>query len=228
MDSELKLPRHIAFIMSGNRRWARARYMPDTVGHNKGVENMRKIASLCFKKGIKTASFWAMSTENLVKRPEKEISNLFRLVESYSKKAQEFVKNNIRVLVIGNLKALPENVQRACDYVMKETDHCTGGQMGVLLNYGGKWEIVEAVSRVVAKGEAVNEDSIQSNLPTSALGDPDLIVRCGKDMRTSGFYSWTNAYSELYFTDIPWPDFKERQLNSSLEFFANSSRNFGK
>jgi undecaprenyl diphosphate synthase len=214
--------------MSGNRRWAKSKLLPDIVGHNKGVENMESIVRACFERGVKTASFWAMSTENLVKRPEKEIENLFSLVEKYTQKVDRFVKQNIRVIIVGNLRQLPESAQKACQYVMDSTAHCTGGNMGILFNYGGKWEIAEAVNRALQNKREITPETIQEFLPTSELGDPDLIVRCGKDVRTSGFFSWSNSYSELYFTDTNWPSFNEKELDRSFEYYASCERNFGK
>jgi undecaprenyl diphosphate synthase len=224
------LPKHIAVIMDGNRRWATKQGKSADFGHRKGYENFVKFGELCRGKGIHTITVYAFSTENW-KRSQEEVSVLMDLMrDAIKKETKRLNKENIRIRVIGRREDLPEDLQKAVEEGEEKTKNNTGGDLNIALSYGGRAEIVDAFKRLAKKGvspEDITEDQVSENLYTAGQEEPDLIIRCGGVKRLSNFLLWQSNYSEMYFLDTLWPDFDEKELDKSLEFFANTKRNFG-
>lgn len=219
--------RHIAFIMDGNGRWATQRGLPREAGHSVGARVFKKTVTLCRDWGIPTVTAYAFSTENW-KRPEKEVNEIMRLLDSYIKEAKEDnEKNRIRYIFLGDKSRLKDNLRDKCEQLEKLTadNRLT---LNIALNYGGRDEIVHAVNALIESGATnITEEDISRNLYTCASPDPDLIVRPSGEYRLSNFLLWQSAYSELYFTDCLWPDFDEAQLQLAVTDFSNRSRRFG-
>lgn len=225
---ELKLPKHIAFIMDGNGRWASGRMLPRKAGHREGVKAMRRVADDCFSRGIGVVTFYAFSTENR-NRPQDEVEALFGLMREYfSQLAEDLSKNNIRFCYIGDLSYLPSDLVEMIQNVSHETAGHTRGIMNLALDYGSRDEIVRAVNRAVAAGKPVDESEFSRLLDTGGLPDPDMIVRTGGEVRLSNFLLYQAAYSELFFTDTLWPAFDKKDLTQLLEAYSARDRRFGK
>ena len=224
---ERKIPSHVAIIMDGNGRWAERRGKERSKGHIEGSKNVEKIATHAFKLGVKTLTLYAFSSENW-SRPEKEVRELMRLLKTYLVKfAKKFAKKDVRLVVSGSREELSKELVDAiceCENLSKENKDFT---LNIAINYGGRQEIVRAVNNLIKKGEEVTVDSILDNLYTSPFGEPDLIIRTGGEYRISNFLLFQGAYSELYFTDVLWPDFNEIELEKALDDFSRRKRRFG-
>lgn len=221
-----KTPLHVAFIMDGNRRWAKQRNLPTNFGHKKGLETLEKIISLCVKKGIHYLTFYAFSTENW-QRSKKEVSNLLKLMgEAIEKKACKLQKRGARVKIIGRMDDLPSDLRKKFEELEKRTSKNKTINVAFAISYGGRAEIVDAVNKIKSKN--ISEKLISKNLYAPDFPDPDLIIRTGGSQRLSGFLLWQSAYSELYFSKVLWPDFNEVELEEALNFFSKQQRNFGK
>lgn len=217
--------------MDGNRRWAKARFLPAIFGHKAGFDNLKKITELASNKGIKYLTVWALSTENLQKRGEEEIQGIIKLINHSIKLLPDFEKNNVRVQVIGNAEKLPPESQEILWRLSSETEKNTGIILTVALVYGGQNEIVRATQKIIKAQidpESLDEKEFRKYLDSSILPEPDVIVRTGGDIRHSGFLLYDSAYSEYYFTDKKWPEFDEKELDMVIDFFIKSKRNFGK
>lgn len=222
-----KLPKHVGFIMDGNGRWAKSRHLPREAGHKAGVKAVTEIVTACRDIGIPYLTFFAFSTENW-KRPEEEINALFDVFRSYlSYLGKDYQKENVCVKIIGDLSRFPEDLVNACHEVEQKTLLCTGVQMNIALGYGARDEIVYAVNQLIAKGLPVTEQSISSQLYTANQPDPDLIIRTSGETRLSNFLLYQAAYSELYFTDVFWPDFNSEELKKALNWYSERNRRFG-
>ncbi len=225
-SKELTIPTHIAFIMDGNRRWAKKHGLNKMLGHKQGAIALKNIVLDLEKiEGVKYASFFAFSTENW-KREQKEIDYIFELVENLIVENEEDYKNkNIKVVVMGDISRFPSDLQKSIVQVVKETENNTGLVVNLALNYGGRADIVHAVNELVKKGEKVTEESLQEHLycPT----DIDLLIRTSGEIRLSNFMLYQSAYSELYFTPVCWPDFNRKELMRAIEEFSKRNRRFG-
>lgn len=223
-DSHLN---HIAFIMDGNGRWAKKRALPREAGHGVGTKTFKKTVTLCKDYGISTVTTYAFSTENW-KRPEKEVTEIMRLLDTYIKEAEEDnEKNRIRYIFLGDKEKLGDALREKCEYLEKLTAD-NSLVLNIALNYGGRDEIVRTVNRLVSQGKTeITEEDISSNLYTRLSPDPDLIVRTGGEYRLSNFLMWQSAYSELYFTDCLWPDYGEDELKKAIVEFSRRQRRFG-
>jgi undecaprenyl diphosphate synthase len=223
-------PKHIAFIMDGNRRWAKAHKFETLIGHNKGAERLETVVEFAAKQNIPFVTFWAFSTENW-KRGEKEVAMLitvFRTILAGSM-VKRLIKNGVKLKILGNYKAFPEDIVKGLESLMEESKDNTRITANIALNYGGRAEIVEAANQLLNEGVSnVTESDFISRLYTKDLPDPDMIVRTGGEIRLSGFLPWQSIYSELYFTEVLWPDFDENELEKALEEFAHRQRRFGK
>jgi len=218
--------RHIAFIMDGNGRWATARGLPREAGHSVGVKTFKKTVSLCRDYGIKTVTTYAFSTENW-KRPEGEIREIMRLLDTYIKEAQDDnEKNRIRYIFLGDKSRLDPRIQEKCVYLETLT-HDNPLTLNIALNYGGRSEIVHACNALIQKGSPLTEADISAHLYTWESPDPDLIVRTGGEWRLSNFLLWQAAYAELYFTDCLWPDYNDAELRRAILAFSKRKRRFG-
>lgn len=225
------IPQHIGIIMDGNRRWAKKQGLSSLEGHLRGYERLKKIARLCFKKGVKFLTFFAFSTENW-NRSKEEVSYLMNLLKRAMKESfDEFHRENIKIKISGRMNQLPEDLQEAIEETVEKTKNNIKGVLNIALNYGGRPEIIDAVKNIINKklsADQIDEKIIKENLYTSDLPDPELIIRTSGEQRLSGFLLWESAYSELYFTDKCWPEFNESDLEKSLEEYANRERRFGK
>ena len=228
------LPEHVAIIMDGNGRWARARHLPRTAGHKKGLDATTTIVETCVKKGIRALTLFAFSSENW-RRPEEEVSSLMELfLIALNREINKLHKNGVRVRFIGDLTAFSEKLQESIHKAEALTADNPGLQLQVAVNYGGRWDITQAVRQLadsVANGdltvEEISETQIASRLCMSDLPEPDLFIRTGGEHRISNFLMWQLAYTELFFTDVLWPDFSEDEFDQALDSLAGRQRRFG-
>ena len=228
------LPDHVAIIMDGNGRWAQQRGMPRIAGHKSGVSSLREIVKSCATLGIKVLTVYAFSTENW-KRPFSEVSRLMELfMTSLRKEIAELNKNNIRLRFIGNHKAFSDGLRASIAKAQDMTRNNTGLQFVVAVNYGGRWDITNALCSMAEKIRSgklevqdINEELCGSFIALSDLPPPDLFIRTGGERRISNFLLWQLAYTELYFTDCLWPDFGPDQLTTALDWFAGRERRYG-
>jgi len=229
------LPRHIAIIMDGNGRWAEKRRHNRIFGHTRGVNSAREITRECAKLGVEALTLYTFSTENW-QRPTTEVNFLMKLLLRYLKnETAELVENNLRFRVLGFARMLPVNIQEELARLEEATRNNTGMFVNIALSYGSRQEITEAVKKISAKvlsgelkAEAITEELISAHLFTADCPDPDLIIRTGGDQRISNFLLWQAAYSELYFTEVCWPDFGVNHLKKALEEYDSRERRFGK
>jgi len=228
------LPEHIAIIMDGNGRWARQRGLPRVAGHRKGVDTVRATIQACVRRKIPWLTLFAFSSENW-RRPRKEVELLMDLfIQALDKEIQELHQNNIRFQIIGDTSPLSQSIK---DRVAKSealTKDNSGLTLSIALNYGGRWDITEATRRVcsaVIEGNQdiseINEGTLSAHLSTGGMPDPDLFIRTGGEKRISNFLLWQLAYTELYFTDIYWPEFDEAEFNQALNSFSQRQRRYG-
>ena len=225
------IPQHVAIILDGNRRWAKEKKLPTFFGHKKGMENAKKMVLYAQKVGVQVMTMYAFSTENW-SRSEKEVNYLMKLFENYiDKYIKEYSKHGIKFRHIGDIKKLPESLQKKIKNAIELTKNNTGLVANLALNYGGRDEIKRAVQKLVdsgVKSKDITIDLISESLDTAGLPDPDLIVRTSGEQRTSGFLIWQAAYSELYFPKCHWPDFDEKELDKAIAEFNKRQRRFGK
>jgi undecaprenyl diphosphate synthase len=226
------LPKHIAIIMDGNGRWAKQRHMPRTVGHAKGASMVRDLVTACVNKGIQHLTLFAFSTENW-KRPEEEVSTLMGLFIQYlEKEMQDMQAEGVRLNVIGDTSRFPQNLQDKIKATEQSTAHNTGIVLNVAANYGGQWDVVQAVKswQQAHPEKALGDLSPEALSPFLSAADqpePDLLIRTGGESRISNFMLWQLAYAELYFSDVLWPDFDVPELLKALDWFAARERRFG-
>ncbi len=235
VSNQLQVPGHVAIIMDGNGRWANGHNLPRAAGHNAGVKALRKIAEHCVDRKIDILTVYAFSSENW-RRPEKEVSLLMELfMSSLKSEAQDLHNNNIVLRFIGERTAFPEKLQATIADAEALTADNTGLSLVIAANYGGRWDIVTACKKLAEKTKSAEIDV--SNIDeallnrTMCLGDliaPDLFIRTGGEKRISNFLLWQLAYTELYFTDILWPDFGAEQLDEAVAWFSERQRRFGR
>jgi undecaprenyl diphosphate synthase len=225
-----QVPRHVAIIMDGNGRWAKARGLPRLAGHRAGTENLRPILEASAEFGIEILTIWAFSTENW-RRPEAEVRGLLRILQQMIRRElKELHKQGVQLRHLGRLDRLPARLQKQVLDAMDLTRDNTRIVLNVAFDYGGRAEIVRAVQRIIRDGidaEDVDEALISSYLYTAGQPDPDLIIRTSGEMRTSGFMMWQSAYAEYYITPTFWPDFDRQELYNALQAFAQRERRFG-
>ncbi len=219
------LPQHIAFIMDGNGRWAKEHGLNRVFGHREGLKTAENVIGQTLKFGIRCISLYVFSTENW-KRPKAEIDGLFRLADNYLSRFENFCKDRIRVVVSGERHGLPEKLIAKIADIERKTADFDSLCVNLCINYGGRKEIVSAVSALLAEGLEVTENALLKKMYRD-LPEPDLIVRTGGQMRMSNFLLYQSAYSELFFTDTLWPDFGETEYNAILETYSKRTRNFG-
>lgn len=228
------MPRHIAIIMDGNRRWAKEKGMPVSYGHKEGAKTLEKIVRYCNKIGLEYITVYAFSTENW-RRAEEEVSSLMKLLENYlevySKKADT---ENIRIKILGDISKLSEGMQKSINKCMERTKDNTGVTLNLALNYGGRDEIVRAVKVISQKVkdeelqiEDITENLISDNLYTKGEPDPDLLIRTSGEIRLSNFLPWQLVYTEFLFIQKNWPDFDEEDIDSAILEYQKRTRKFG-
>ena len=223
------LPTHIAIIMDGNGRWAKQRSLPRTAGHVAGSKNFKDIARYCNKIGLKYLTVYAFSTENW-KRPKEEVDNIMKIFKEYLEDAKNFKEENIQVQFIGDRSVLDQDIQRLMNESEDASRDATGLHLNIAINYGGRDEIVNAVKDILKDGvpaQDINEQLISKYLYTSDQPDPDFIIRPSGEYRLSNYLIWQSAYSEYWFSDILWPDFKPRDLEKAIDDFNKRNRRFG-
>lgn len=229
----MRVPNHIAIILDGNGRWAKKRGMPRSFGHVKGCENLEDICEVAKELGVKYLTVYAFSTENW-KRSKEEVDGLMKLFRNYLKKCIKISqKNNMRVKVIGDITAFDSDIQGSIEKLEDFSKDFTDLHFQIALNYGSRDEITRAVNRMLEDQKAgkletpVSEDTISGYLDTAGLPDPDLMIRTSGELRLSNYLLWQLAYSEFYFTDVPWPDFKKEELVKAIEKYNERDRRYG-
>lgn len=228
------IPKHIAIIMDGNGRWAKQRKLPRTMGHKAGVETIRRVIKESHILGIKYLTLYAFSTENW-KRPDDEVSALMKLLVEYLRsELAELNKNGVVIRVLGDIKKLPGDAQKEILEAIEVTKNNKGIVLNIAFNYGGRDEIIRAtklIAKAVEKGtidiKDINEEVFQKYLYTSDIPDPDLIIRPSGEQRISNFLLWQCAYSEFWYSNVCWPDFKEEHLHQAIYDYQNRDRRYG-
>ncbi len=228
MAEQVCVPRHIAIVMDGNGRWASKRYLPRIAGHKQGVDALKRIVSACPSRSVKTLTVFAFSSENW-NRPAEEVSGLMDILAlALSREVPKLLQDGVRLHFVGARDNLSARVRKGLEEAEVATACNSLLTLNVCFNYGGRWDIATAAARLVAAGTAITESSLSGALALSHCADPDLIIRTGNEKRLSNFLLWQAAYSELYFSDLLWPDFDEVALDAALLEFASRERRFGK
>ena len=234
METGRKIPQNIAIILDGNGRWAKAKGMPRNYGHTAGARNVETVCQAAHDLGVKYVTMYAFSTENW-NRPEGEVEALMKLLESYLKNCIKTAdKNNMRVRVIGDTTRLSERFQERIRELEAASAKNDGLNLQIAINYGSRDEMTRAMRRMsedVAAGkrkpEEITESVFEEYLDTAGIPDPDLLIRTSGELRLSNFLLWQLAYSEFYFTDVPWPDFHKEELERAIEAYNKRDRRFG-
>jgi len=224
----LKIPRHIAIIMDGNGRWARARGLSRADGHREGVNSVREVVESCGELGVEILTLYTFSSENW-KRPLVEVEALMDLlVVTTGREIQDLMKNNVRLQVIGRQKDLTAAARVTLSRAVKRTSGNTGLILNLALSYGGRQEILDAVNAIIKSGKkTASEEDFSAHLYTAGMCDPDLLIRTSGEMRLSNFLLWQLAYTEIVVTDVLWPDFRKPQLLATIEEYSRRERRFG-
>ena len=230
----MSTPEHIAIILDGNGRWAKSKGMPRNYGHTVGAKNVENICKAANDLGVKYLTLYAFSTENW-NRPESEVAALMKLLESYLKNCIKTAnKNNMRVRVIGEISRLSENFQEKIRNLEEVSSVNTGLNLTIAINYGSRDEMIRAVKHMIADHDAgklsaddIDADTFSSYLDTKELPDPDLLIRTSGEQRLSNFLMWQLAYTEFYFTDVPWPAFDKNELKKAIDAYNKRDRRFG-
>ena len=232
-ENRMRVPNHIAIILDGNGRWAKKRGMPRSYGHVKGCENLEDICEVAKELGVKYLTVYAFSTENW-KRSKEEVDGLMKLFRNYLKKCNKISqKNNMRVKVIGDVSAFDPDIQESIAKLENFSKDFTELHFQIALNYGSRDEITRAVNRMLEDQKAgkletpVEEETISNYLDTAGIPDPDLMIRTSGELRLSNYLLWQLAYTEFYFTDVPWPDFKRDELVKAIEKYNERDRRYG-
>ncbi len=228
------IPKHIAIIMDGNGRWAKAHSLPRIAGHKEGIVSVRAITKICGDIGVKHLSLYTFSFENW-RRPKNEVKALMRLLLlTIRREIKDLNKNNVRLTTIGNMGDLPDDARKGMEEGLKITEKNSGLNLILALSYGGRQEILKMVQSIARKAlngeiepEKISEDNIVNELDTAKIPDPDLLIRTGGELRISNFLLWQIAYSEIYVTDIYWPEFREKELLDAVADFQARERRFG-
>lgn len=230
----IKVPRHIAIMMDGNGRWAQSKLMPRKFGHIQGSKTLEKIYKDVYDLGVEYLTVYAFSTENW-NRPKDEVEGIINLLKEYLDKSIETsVNSNMRIKIIGNVKSLDDKIQNSIRNLEKATANCTGLKFQLALNYGGKDEIIRATQKIAFECLnnqidvlKIDEDMFASYMDTKDIPEPDLFIRTGGEKRLSNFLLWEMAYTELYFTDVLWPDFSKVELEKAIYDFSIRDRRYG-
>ena len=233
MDNTNRLPKHVSIIMDGNGRWAKARGLDRVKGHIEGVESVRACIEAAVEKGIEYLSVYAFSEENW-NRPQEEVIALMELMmQSMKNEVRTFMDNHVRFMVLGNRARLSENLNRTIDEMMEATSVEYKTTLILFLSYSGKWDILQAMKKAQAQlspeaFQAMELADFDQYLVTAGIPDPDLLIRTSGELRISNYLLWQTAYTEFYFTDILWPDFRKPQFFEALEEYARRDRRYGK
>ena len=232
MDKQKKLPNHIAIIMDGNGRWAKQRNKNRIYGHNQAKKSVKECVEYCVEHKIKFLSLFTFSTENW-NRPKLEVKALMKLLNIVIKEEiNTLIKQNIKVKVIGDISKIPEKTEINLKKAIDKTKNNSGLTLILAINYSGKWDILNATKKILLDKNQIdlkifNDNIFENYLTTANIPEPELIIRTSGEHRISNFYLWQAAYSELFFTDILWPDFNKKELNNAIFEFQNRERRFG-
>ena len=234
MNGELKIPNHVAIILDGNGRWAKAKGMPRNYGHVQGAKTVEVICEEAYKMGIQYLTVYAFSTENW-NRPKDEVDALMKLLRNYMKTClKTAAKNRMCVRVIGDKTKLDEDIRTRIEELEEATKDNDGLHFQIAINYGGRDELVRAVRQIAAKtqqgelkAEEISEELIADTLDTKGIPEPDLLIRTCNEQRISNFLLWQLAYTEFYFTPVPWPDFSKEELEKAVEAYNHRDRRYG-
>jgi undecaprenyl diphosphate synthase len=227
------IPKHLAIIMDGNGRWATKRFLPRVAGHSQGLNTVREIVKECGDLGVEYLTLFAFSSENW-RRPAEEVGFLMKLfLTALEKEVSRLDKNNVRLRVVGDLTKFDEQIQERVVQAEEKTAHNTGLNLTIAANYGGRWDMLQAVSACLKANpgltpEGVTEALLTPHLSMSYAPEPDLFIRTGGEQRISNFLLWQLAYTELYFTDLLWPDFDAKALQASFAWYREHERRFGR
>jgi undecaprenyl diphosphate synthase len=230
-----EIPKHIAVIMDGNGRWAKKQGAMRIFGHRSGVQAVRDITEGCAELGVDHLTLYAFSTENW-SRPQKEVDGLMNLlIKTINSELPSLMKNRVRLTAIGDLQGLSTGVHKKLSVAIDETELNKGLNLILALNYSGKWDLIQAFKAIsgeviqgIIKPEVIDEDLVSDYLSTKSIPDPELLIRTSGEMRISNFLLWQLAYSEFFFTEVLWPDFRKKHLNLAIDSFNNRERRFGK
>lgn len=230
-----RIPRHVAIIMDGNGRWAKSKNKERIFGHEQGAKSARIISETAAKMGIKYLTLYAFSKENW-NRPQNEVFALMNLlIQGVNDNLETINKLNIKLKTIGDYNSLPDNVKKAVKKSIDSTKNNTGLTLIIALNYGSRWEIINSVKKITKKVlnneikiDDINNDIFEQNLETYNIPDPDFLIRTSGEYRISNFLLWQLSYTELYFTDTYWPDFRQKQFYKAIDDFSTRERRFGK
>ena len=226
----MKVPKHVAIILDGNGRWAKAKGMPRNYGHVQGAKNVERICEDAWHMGIKYLTVYAFSTENW-RRSKDEVDALMTLLRNYMKTCVKTAKkNHMRVRVIGDKTGLAKDIQDSINNLEQESKDQDGLNFTIAINYGSRDEIRRCVQKITAEGirpEDITEEVIGAHLDTAGIPDPDLLIRTSGELRLSNFLMWQLAYAEFYFTDVPWPDFSKEELAKAIERYNQRERRYG-
>jgi undecaprenyl diphosphate synthase len=228
------IPAHIAVIMDGNGRWAQNRGLPRIAGHNEGVESVRETVEACGQLGVQYLTLYAFSIENW-KRPDEEVTLLMRLLmRALRDETDKLHRNNVRVSTIGETSSLPREVRGELEDAIARTAHNTGLNLCLALSYSGRWDITRAARSIAAAARSgafdpasITEETVAAHLSTSGMPDPDLLIRTSGERRISNFLLWQTAYSEIYISDLFWPEFRRDELYNAIEDYQRRERRFG-
>ena len=234
MEKDIKIPQHVAIILDGNGRWAKAKGMPRNYGHAQGAKTVETICREAWNMGIKYLTVYAFSTENW-KRPQEEVDALMKLLRNYMKNCLKTAeKNHMRVRVIGDKTALAEDIQKSVAELEAASKDNDGLNFQIAINYGSRDEMVRAMKKMAAdrdagklKTEEISEATFEKYLDTAGIPDPDLLIRTSGEQRLSNYLLWQLAYSEFYFTDIHWPDFSKEELEKAILAYNKRDRRYG-
>ncbi len=223
-----QIPRHIAIVMDGNGRWATRRFLPRVAGHKKGVDTLRACVRHCAERGVPVLTVFAFSSENW-NRPAEEVSGLMELLAvALAREVPQLKADGVRLHFVGDRAGLSEKVAAG----LSQAEAATAGNsrlvFNVCFNYGGRWDIAQAASRLAARGEPITESALNGAMALAHVADPDLLIRTGGEQRISNFLLWQAAYSELYFSDRLWPEFDDAALDEAIAAFGRRERRFGK
>ena len=224
-----RIPKHIAIIMDGNGRWAKAKGLPRAAGHIQGVETVRAITEECVRLGVKYLTLYTFSNENW-NRPAEEVRALMELLLK-NLEDEIFMKNNVRFRVIGDTKRLPQDVQEKMNMMIEHTSKNDAMTLVLAISYSARWEIANAMQDIAAEGirpQDITEELVGRYMQTNFMPDPDLLIRTGGELRISNYLLWQIAYSELYFCDTFWPDFNTEELQRAIADYQNRERRYGK
>jgi undecaprenyl diphosphate synthase len=222
------IPHHIAIVMDGNGRWAKRRFLPRVAGHKQGVDSLRRCVQACAERGVGVLTVFAFSSENW-NRPAEEVSGLMELLAiALAREVPRLAADGVRLHFVGERAGLSEKVNAGLAKAEAATAQNSRLILNVCFNYGGRWDVAQAAAKLVARGEAVTEASLDRAMALSHVPDPDLLIRTGGEQRISNFLLWQAAYSELYFSDKLWPEFDEKALDEAIAAYQQRERRFGK